>query len=513
MARKRQNRELRGVGEGDKGGCGRRIKVGRDGLAKVIEDRTTLLVASRDDGPNSFTPIAARLASRSLGQATVNRHESNGLFGEVVGWFHAGCRDERKVTLEVIDKAISQIIGFPGAGRAHDDVAKHLVANSRERVAKARFGGIFITAVKDAKQLSQVLQDSLTVPAILFVVVRRKELDVSNEVSQAELHHHIEVLHILAIGTEVIAAHDAIEFFAENVDQDFRTTRGRDLVNGKHGCAKAPGPQPFAVLLVPGLINIEPFFLRQHGQQLLVWVEHAIGDFGYQFAELTSTDSDLHDIAKIFANRGKGHMTGALAIRYQCSETRPDQPRLFQILGPIDAMQFVTLSALLRRSTMLFDADRNALHFDLLQDLVRHVRIDQLATTTRTSGVVVDPRVVDFVGLEGNSLVAWMARLPASLAFAGGTLSGLVRCGIGLGAGIYNVARGWLRGIRRVLFRLGQFVHDFGQLRLQFRHALFQALAIPTSRLFRLGRHEAAITTSSRIAERSVRKSVNGYKA
>ena len=86
--------------------------------------------------------------------------------------------------------------------------------------------------------------------------------------------------------------------------------------------------------------------------------------------------------------------------------------------------------------------------FDLLENLVGHFGVDQLTTTARTPGVIVDPGVVDFVGVKGSSLVALMSRLSASLAFGVRVVLGLGLCGVGLGIGINNITGRWLGGIR-----------------------------------------------------------------
>jgi hypothetical protein len=63
-----------------------------------------------------------------------------------------------------------------------------------------------------------------------------------------------------------------------------------------------------------------------------------------------------------------------------------------------------------------FHAEGELFDLDLLQDAYRLVRVDQLAAAKGTARVVVDPRDVDLVRLEGLALVSLVARLGAPFA-------------------------------------------------------------------------------------------------
>ena len=64
-------------------------KMGVENITKIGEDRTTLLRQSCDRRPDTLRPLSAGLAPRALGDAAVDDHETDGLFGQIVGRLHA----------------------------------------------------------------------------------------------------------------------------------------------------------------------------------------------------------------------------------------------------------------------------------------------------------------------------------------------------------------------------------------------------------------------------------------
>jgi len=89
------------------------------------------------------------------------------------------------------------------------------------------------------------VKHTISVRLIAFVGMCRQELDIANEVSQAKLDQHAEVLHVFAIGAKIIASKQAVEFLAEDFDENVhpdphprgRTLPGADLpLRREQGC-------------------------------------------------------------------------------------------------------------------------------------------------------------------------------------------------------------------------------------------------------------------------------------
>ena len=171
---------------------------------------------------------------------------------------------------------------------------------------------------------------------------------------------------------------------------------------------------------------------------------------------------------------------------------KPDQGRqsqshesgFLQIFRPRHPMRLATLRAVLGTPLMLCDLNREFFEFHLLEHLGRFVGVDQFAATTRTAGVVINPRDINLLGRKSGTLMSRMAKLAAAFPL--------------LAAFPLRRLRRWrddvtgrrLRGIGRVLLRLGQrrfqrrdALRLCGEARLQLGDLCLQPNAVRTSRL------------------------------
>ena len=85
--------------------------MGLDRSIEKVEDRAALLHAGGNHRPDPLAPALAGFATRALGDAPVDHHEADRLFGQVVGRLDAGCGDESEVGLAVSAKPVGQILG------------------------------------------------------------------------------------------------------------------------------------------------------------------------------------------------------------------------------------------------------------------------------------------------------------------------------------------------------------------------------------------------------------------
>ena len=75
------------------------VEMCKNSRIEKVEHAAALLDAGGDHRPGSLTPALARFAARALGDAPVDDHEADRLFGQVVGRLDAGCGDESEVGL------------------------------------------------------------------------------------------------------------------------------------------------------------------------------------------------------------------------------------------------------------------------------------------------------------------------------------------------------------------------------------------------------------------------------
>ena len=307
---------------------------------------------------------------------------------------------------------------------------------------------------------------------IACVRVRGQELDVANEMSQAELHQHVAVAHVLAIGAEVIAAEHAVEFRAQDFEQNVGTARRRNLEEREEWGAEAPGPEGFAVVFVTGFVDVELRLCGQQLEQQLVGDLEAVGDLGAELGQLPATDGQSDHVAQELADGRERAVAAAFEKGDQGGQTRPDQAGAANGLVDGGIMRFAAAAAPAGHAAMFRDLGGFDDDFDLLDNVRRlGAGFDRPATVGATGPAVLEA-FVDLVDFEGRPLVAWMSGLPAPFAFA-----------LALGTRRFDdVAGGRLGGIARVLLCLGQLRLQVGDLGPELGNFLLQSLTPATNR-------------------------------
>jgi len=108
----------------EEGGNGLSVEVGLDDLDEVVESGAALGGAGGEDGPDAFGPLASALAASSLGDAPVDGHEADGLFGEVVRRLDTGRRDELEIGGAVYAQPLGHELRRPGLGHVSQRLAQ-----------------------------------------------------------------------------------------------------------------------------------------------------------------------------------------------------------------------------------------------------------------------------------------------------------------------------------------------------------------------------------------------------
>ncbi len=98
-------------------------------LPQEFEDRSTLLCACGDGGPDPLAPAAAGFAACALRDPAVDHDEADRLFRQVVCRFDARCGDELEVGLAMLVEAFGQVLSVLAWRRADSRHANHLRAS------------------------------------------------------------------------------------------------------------------------------------------------------------------------------------------------------------------------------------------------------------------------------------------------------------------------------------------------------------------------------------------------
>ena len=289
------------------------------------------------------------------------------MFRQVVRRLHVGFSDETEIAIRVVGKAFGQVARFPGRGQllqSSGDESVPLPGQHQAKTLLRRVGG---TVVNDAEQFPQMFQEQRAVAAIVGIGMLHQEFHVADQMRQAELHEHMAVLHVLAVGAKVVTADQTVELLAEHVEQNLRATRGIDVENREERRPKAPRPQALPGVEVAGLIDVQARFLGQGAEQLLVGCFQAGTHFVHQLGQLSAADGDAHHVAEKSADGGERGMTDTLEKGHQRRQPRPRQAGLNDGRRHRGVMHAPTMATPVGQPPMFLDAQGHLDDLDLLE--------------------------------------------------------------------------------------------------------------------------------------------------
>ena len=340
--------------------------------------------AGGDHRPDSLAPPAAFFAPRPLRDVPVNHHEANRLLGQVVRWVDARCRDEAEVRFPIFTEPFRQIPGVPGVrhtccGRPHHSLPRRCQGPLKRRRLH------LLTAVDHAEEIAQGLPQTLAVSLNLAFGERQQVLHVADQVDHGELHQHIAVPHVLAVGAEVVAAQHPVELLAQHFHEDLRAPR---LVGAKERVklgAEAPGPELLAVFFVPGLVDVQHGLARQTLEQLRVRRGQRFAHLADELGQIAAGNVHPHHVAEELADRGERGVADAFHEGDQRGQPRTEQARLHHRLGHRGVMHLAAVRAPVGQPLM-FRHDRGRFRdFHLLEHFRLTPRREQPAAAVRAA--------------------------------------------------------------------------------------------------------------------------------
>ena len=294
-------------------------------------DRAGLLGAGGHGGPGPLAIVPPLRAAGALGHVTVDDHETNGLLGQVVGRIDRPLRlprrpghgDEPEVGLSMQAEAVGQVLGLVALRGA--------LAHGEQFVPRLFQGPLEACRVHLVPPVDHVEQLAAGPPAPAGHTppspdpATDKELHVADQVGQAELDPHVAEVQVFAVGREIVAAQQAVEFLAQQLQEHLRAAGLVDLEEGEELRPQAPGPPRLAVVLVPGLIDVEPFLAGQEGREFLVRPLEGLRHLAEHLGQLPARDRHPQHIAAELADRGKRRVAYALEVGDQGRQPRPHQ--------------------------------------------------------------------------------------------------------------------------------------------------------------------------------------------
>ena len=406
----------------------------------------------------------------------VDHHEAHGLLGQVVGGADAGRGDELEVGLAVFAEAFGHVEGFAleflavgvqTGGHVAQRLLKDAVARLFERAPEGGRVGL-AAAVDDLEHRLDRREQPLAIGARFGVGQPGQELDVADQVGDAELHRDVEVAHVLVVGGEVVAAEHAVEFLAEHVEQDLRAAGLVDLEEHVQFGPEHPGPELPAVVLVARLVHVDRLLQRQPAEQFGVGCVERGGGLRDDLAQVAAGDAFTQHVAHELADRGERGVIDGLHVGDQRGEPLLEQALPGHGFGEGVVVDLLAALAPDRIGTVLFLEDDDFLDLHLLKYARRLVQERDLRVAALRTGV--EPVVVEGLDVrfrEGRALVPGMAGLRADLAFPPLPLLRLGPCDV-RGRGLAGVG-GVLRELSHLalqIVRLAQQQVDLPLLRI-----------------------------------------------
>ena len=305
------------------------------------------------------------------------------------------------------------MFGVRHAGRGR---FQHLLARRFQRLLQSRRRHP-LAPVDHGKQIPQCVTHPLAVSLIVPSGQRQQELHVTDQVGHAELHQHVELPHVLAVGAEIIAAQHAVELLAEHRHQHLRSPRLVDAKEGVKLGAEAPSPELLAILLVPCLVDVQHGFARQPLEQLGIRLGQRLTHFANQLGQVAPRHLDADDITQELADGAERGVADAFHEGDQGRQPRAEQPRLDDCLGQRGVMEFLAVRAPVGQALMLADDRRRCRDFHLLERLRRPARRNQGAAAVGAAVEGVGDDAINSLGREWCPQVLVMPRLRATVPF------------------------------------------------------------------------------------------------
>ena len=263
-----------------------------------------------------------------------------------------------------------------------------------------------------------MFQEQRAVAAIVGIGMLHQEFHVADQMRQAELHEHMAVLHVLAVGAKVVTADQTVELLAEHVEQNLRAARAIDGEHREEGRPKAPRPQALPGVGVAGLIDVQARFLGQGAEQFLVGCFQAGTHFLHQLGQLSAADGEAHHVAEKSTDGGERGMTDPLEKGDQRRQARPHQAALDHFGGNRGVMHALTVRTPVGQSSMRVDAQGHLCDLDLLEHAGSRVGLFQGPAAVGALIECVIMGRIDLFRSKRRAVVGLMAHLTATLSLA-----------------------------------------------------------------------------------------------
>ena len=428
-----------------------------------LKDIDAPLRTGGNDRPDPFAPLTPRGTARPLGDATINDHEANRLFGQIIGRFDVRGGDELKVLSPVLLKAGRQVLRVVRLRDLLTRFGHHLIPGVLQRLLKGGWRQV-ITPMNHLEQRFQRLTQPFAIGLGRRIAQGREILHVANQMGQAELHRDRGIeAHIFPVCAEIITPDDPRKFSTKHLKQDLAPPGRVDPKQRIQIGVETPGPEAVAVVLMTGLVDMDGGLVRQRSQQRLEGRLQRVGHLGDELAQVAPRHPDSNDVAQKLPDGAERRMAHPFHIRHQGRESRTEQTASFDRRRKRRIMNGSTTWTPGCVTAMRVDPNRHVADLHLLNHPGGLLGVFERRAAVRAHGQRILHRPIKPFRRKGDPFMLGMAWLSAYF------LRGLNVCLVRLFRWFHEIARWRLRRRRRVLASLGQFA-------FQLRDALLETV-------------------------------------
>lgn len=294
--------------------------MGRDGVLKELPTGAALLSAGVQYCPDTRIPLPAHLGAAALCNFPVDDQLPYALLAAIIGRWYGRIKQKSKDSIAMFVKPFGKCKRL---GRQIILLGQYQnsFSDSLHQSAKSILGNL-VALMPEMKQSLKLDQQGLSKAVVGFIGQRCQELDIANQMRQAEL---LKPVGIFDIRAEKVADNCTAVCRTQYFFENFRRTRLGNAKEADYGRTKDPCPMLDTFIFPASLVDIQnrlggnmfPQFFIRCGQRLIETIDN--------IAQMAASNVHIQNFAEKGLHAAIRGMERAFHISYQCLQTRAEK--------------------------------------------------------------------------------------------------------------------------------------------------------------------------------------------
>jgi len=430
----------------------------RQRILKEFPAGSALLFAGSQYSPDACIPLSAHHRAAALSNSPVNNSLTKRLLGGVIGRRYGRIKQKPEHVVTVLAET-------PGQGSRLGTFAvdvqlsqmQHAILDTKHDAVESFLRNL-VPQMPDMKQSFKLNEQTLSKPLIVFSWQRCKELDIPNQMSQAEL---LKAIGVFDVSTEKVADNSPVVSLTEDFFKNRRAARLGDVKKADSPRGKNPYPIFNAFILPAGLVDVEDRFVRDVLGKFFIRLGQGVVDAGNGVAYVRSGHLDVQHFSTELSQAGVSGVKRTLHIRHQRLELRAEELAFDNPGGKLAPHDFSADRTAIAMKTIFVNFKWLLTQLSDLLNLRLARRFQFTAVAMWTGGRMKFFGMINLVWPKRRTVHAMMAGLSALTTRPFGIV-GFWR--------LNDVGGRWLGGVRGVLGKPGHLLGKFFHLCRKFSH-------------------------------------------